>query len=60
MERTLMAILACRICKGHLQLKVSGEEQREVVAGQLHSQKCSQRYSIEEGIRNLLTAELGG
>ncbi len=54
MKRDLMEILACPVCKGDLQLKVSEEDGREVITGELYCQKCSQHYFIEEGIPNLL------
>lgn len=58
MKKGLMEILACPICKGELQLKVSEEDGGEVITGELYCQKCSQCYSIEEGIPNLLPPEL--
>ena len=57
MKKSLMEILACPICKGDLELKVSQEDGEEVIAGELYCHKCSQRYSIEEGIPNLLPPE---
>ena len=57
MEKSLMEILVCPMCKGALQLKVSQEDEREVITGELYCQKCSQRYSIKEGIPNLLLPE---
>ena len=58
MKRSLMEILACPICRGDLQLEASEEDEREVITGELYCKKCSQRYSIEEGIPNLLPPEL--
>lgn len=57
MKKSLMDILACPICKGDLQLKVSEENEGEVITGQLYCQKCSQCYSIEDGIPILLPPE---
>jgi len=57
MKKILMKILACPVCKGDLQLKISTENNMEVVAGELYCQKCSHRYPIEEGIPNLLPPE---
>jgi len=59
MKKGLMEVLACPICKGDLQLKVCQEDEEEVITGVLYCQKCSQRYSIEEGIPNLLPPKLG-
>lgn len=57
MKMNLMEILACPNCKGDLQLKIIEKRGAEVVTGELDCQKCSQRYSIEQGIPNLLPPE---
>jgi len=57
MKKDLVEILAGSICKGDLQPKASEEDGREVITGKLYCQKCSQRYSIEEGIPDLLPPE---
>ena len=58
MKKDLIDILACPICKGCLQLKASEEDGGEVITGELFCPQCSQHYSIEEGIPNLLPPEL--
>ncbi len=60
MERkSLMEIIACPTCKGTLQLKISEQDKREVITEKLYCPKCSQCYSIEEGIPNLLPPDVG-
>lgn len=59
MNRDLVEILACPKCKGNLQLRVSEEDEKEVIAGELYCPECSRYYSIEEGIPNLLPPGLG-
>lgn len=54
MKRDLMEILACPLCKGDLNLEVTEEQGGEIWAGTLTCTVCGQRYSIEEGISNLL------
>lgn len=49
-----MAILACPVCKGELELTVDKENSQEIVTGYLYCRKCSERYPIEDTIPNLL------
>lgn len=58
MKKDLVEILACPKCKGNLQLRVSEEDEKEVITGELYCPRCSQCYSIEEGIPNLLPPDL--
>lgn len=58
-RKSLMEIIACPTCKGTLQLKISEQDKRETIAERLYCPKCSQCYSIEEGIPNLLPPDLG-
>jgi len=55
----LMEIIVCPMCKGTLQLKVSEQDKREAITGELFCPKCSQCYSIQDGLPNLLPADLG-
>ncbi|UCH43772.1 MAG: methytransferase partner Trm112 [Dehalococcoidales bacterium] len=57
MKRELMDILACPVCKGELELSVEEENEKEIVRGSLHCQKCNERYPIEDTIPNLLPPE---
>jgi len=54
MKRELMALLACPMCKGELELTVEKEEGQEIISGSLYCRKCSERYPIEDTIPNLL------
>ena len=54
MKKELMAILACPVCKGKLELSVEKENEQEIVTGSLHCPKCAQHYPIVDTIPNLL------
>ena len=54
MRRSLMDILCCPVCKGNLALRVSQEDEKEVLEGSLHCAVCNVEYPIHEGIPNLL------
>ena len=50
----MLNILCCPICKGDLELKVKKEEDGEIIEGSFTCRKCKSKYSIENGIPNLL------
>jgi uncharacterized protein YbaR (Trm112 family) len=54
MKRSLMEILCCPVCKGDLVLTVIDENEKEILAGELHCAACRADYPIREGIPNLL------
>ncbi len=54
MERELMAILACPMCKGELKLDVTDENETEIVSGSLYCPRCDAHYPIVDTIANLL------
>lgn len=54
MKQELMNILACPVCKGKLELRVTEENAREIVTGSLHCAKCQATYPITDTIPNLL------
>jgi len=62
MQRNLMDILACPLCKAELTLAVTREEQSpvgaEIVDGTLTCTACNEVYPITEGIPNLLPPDL--
>jgi len=58
MNRELMKIICCPVCKGELTLKVDKEDEKEVLAGFLTCGKCSFDYPIEDGIPNLLPPDM--
>ncbi len=49
-----MAIIACPVCKGELELNVKKEAENEVVTGSLYCSKCGVPYPIVDTIPNLL------
>ncbi|HKZ63928.1 MAG TPA: methytransferase partner Trm112 [Thermoplasmata archaeon] len=53
MQRDLMEILCCPVCKGDLELRVEKED-GEILEGSLHCKTCPHTYEIHEGIPNLL------
>lgn len=53
MNRDLMEILCCPVCKGDLTLKVEKED-TEILEGTLHCASCKHTYEIRDGIPNLL------
>ncbi len=54
MKRKLNDILACPVCKGKLDLKVSEEKGDDIITGSLTCAKCNCTYPIKEGIPHLL------
>ncbi len=57
MKKTLMAILACPVCKGQLQLTIISENADEIVSRSLFCPKCRVNYPITDTIPNLLPPE---
>lgn len=53
-----MDILACPVCKGDLILNVVEENEEEVISGTLYCPACKEHYPIDDGIPNLLPADL--
>ena len=49
MNKDLMDILACPVCKGVLELRVESEEGDEVLEGSLLCAKCDESYPIAGG-----------
>ena len=54
MNRELMEILACPVCKWELELSVEEENEKEIVTGSLYCRKCQEHYPIVDTIPNLL------
>ena len=60
MKKTMMDILACPMCKNHpLELKITKEDNKEVISGTLLCKKCGLSYPIEDGIPNMLPPQSG-
>lgn len=53
MDKELLEILACPVCKGPLELKKEGGEDKELFCA-----KCDEHYPIEDGIPNLLPPDM--
>jgi len=53
MDKELLDILACPVCKGPLKLKTEDGEDKELIC-----EKCKVHYPIEDGIPNLLPPDL--
>ena len=58
MKKELMEILACPVCKGDLELRVTTEADDDVVEGSLECAQCDETYPIEDSIPNLLPPQL--
>jgi uncharacterized protein YbaR (Trm112 family) len=54
MKKDLLDILCCPTCKGSLELKIKKEEKGEIIEGYFICKKCNSKYTIEDGIPNLL------
>ena len=54
MNKELMEIIACPMCKGELELRVETEDGEEVITGSLICHQCDETYPIEDAIPNLL------
>jgi len=57
MNKELVDILACPVCKGELQLSIEKQENGEIIAGSLYCSICQHFYPIEDSIPNLLPPE---
>ena len=53
-----MDILVCPVCKDRLELAVESDQDGEVLSGTLTSPGCKATYPIEDGIPNLLPADM--
>jgi uncharacterized protein len=60
MKTDMIKILACPVCKGHLNLDIAEEKYGEVVKGALYCGKCNHTYRITDSIPNLLPPDLSG
>ncbi len=54
MNRKLLDILCCPVCKGDLALSVADENETEILEGTLNCGRCRVAYPIHEGIPDLL------
>jgi uncharacterized protein YbaR (Trm112 family) len=54
MKKELIEILACPVCKDSLELKVTDENDQEVITGSLSCIRCGAVYPIQDTIPELL------
>lgn len=54
MKKDMIDILCCPTCKGDLKLDVKKEDKLEIIEGSFICKKCNSKYTIEDGIPNLL------
>ena len=57
MRHDMMEVLACPMCKTGLTLQITSQEGKEITAGTLTCQECSEAYPVDDGVPNLLPAE---
>ncbi len=58
MNKSLMDILACPVCKGALALEIESEKDGRVEEGSLNCTKCRETFAISGGIPNLLPPDM--
>ena len=58
MNKSLMDILACPVCKGALALEIESEKDGRVEEGSLNCSKCRETFAISGGIPNLLPPDM--
>jgi len=58
MKEDLMEILRCPEDKAELELDVDERDDEEILDGALVCTECGERYPIEDGIPNLLPADM--
>ena len=58
MRLSLMEILVCAACRGDLDLKISVQEENEIVEGTLTCKGCGEVFPIEDTIPNMLPPAL--
>jgi len=54
MKKDMLDILCCPTCKGDLSVDIKKEEKGDIIEGSFTCKKCKVKYSIEDGIPNLL------
>jgi uncharacterized protein YbaR (Trm112 family) len=58
MKESIMEIIVCPVCKGHLDLTITEKSDVEIVAGSLFCAKCNHTYPIKDSIPNLLPPDM--
>lgn len=60
MNKNLLCILACPVCKASLELNIEKEDDKEVVSGSLKCVKCHEVYPIIDSIPNFIPHQIPG
>lgn len=58
MNRWILDVICCPVCKGKLILSDDKSTDTEILEGTLICSGCGAQYPIEDGIANLLPEEL--
>ena len=58
MDKSLMKILVCPICKGKLDLKIIENQQDTIISGELVCKKCKEFFTIKNDVTHLLPKNL--
>jgi uncharacterized protein YbaR (Trm112 family) len=54
MKKKILDVLCCPTCKGELKINIDKQEKDEIITGKLFCKTCKCKYSMEDGIPNLL------
>ena len=54
MKKEIIDLLCCPTCKGDLDLKIDKDDNDDIIEGFFTCKKCKNKYTIHEGIPNLL------
>ena len=58
MNKDILNVLACPVCKGDLILEEEQMQEGKILSGYLVCQVCKERYPVIDGIPNLLPPDL--
>ncbi|MCD6170910.1 MAG: Trm112 family protein [Thermoplasmata archaeon] len=54
MKKEYISLLICPYCHGNLSLKISKEENDEIIEGKLICNNCKREYDIKDGIPKMI------
>jgi uncharacterized protein YbaR (Trm112 family) len=57
MNKKIMNIICCPVCKNDLELNSVNQDLNEIIEGDLYCKNCDFHYPINDGIPNLLPPE---
>ena len=58
MNKKLINILACPLCKGDLDLSTEEEDGENIIRGTLRCMGCNENYPIQDSLPNLIPPKL--